>query len=53
MSAAGQVVCYLLAVVCFLLATWGVTTVRHPINLVALGLALVTLVWLVGAWRAL
>lgn len=48
-----MVVCYLLAIVCFALAAWGVNTVRHPINFVALGLALITLVWLVGAWRAL
>jgi hypothetical protein len=52
-SAAWQVVVYLLAVVCFVLAAAGVNTVRHPIGLGWLGLALVTLVPLVAAFQAL
>lgn len=53
MSPAVAFVCYLLGVVCFVLAFWGVNTVRHPLALGWLGAAFVTLVPLVGAFRAL
>jgi hypothetical protein len=53
MSAPWQLVVYLLAVVCFLAAFYGVTTLRHPLAFGWLGAALVTLVPLVSAFRAL
>lgn len=54
MSPAAQLVVYVAAVVCFLLAAWGYTgNARHPVSLGWLGLALVTIVLLVGAFEAL
>jgi hypothetical protein len=54
MSAPWQLVCYLLGVVGFLLAAWGVHTGHRPASEFGwLGAALVTLVPLVGAFRAL
>lgn len=53
MSPAGDIICYLLGAVCFVLAFWGVNTVRHPVSLGWLGAFFVTLVPLVGAFRAL
>jgi len=53
MSAPWQVIVYVLAIVCFMAAAWGVTTVRRSIAIGWLGLALVTLVPLVAALKAL
>jgi hypothetical protein len=46
------VVLYAAAIVCFLLATWGITGVRRPIALGWLGVALVTVVLLADALKA-
>lgn len=53
MSASLTVVVLILAIVLFLAAAWGVTNARRPIALGWIGLALVTLVPLVGAFKAL
>lgn len=53
MSPALQVIVYVIAIVCFLAAAWGVTGLRRPIALGWLGVALVTLVLLAGALDAL
>lgn len=44
-------VLYLLALVCFVLAAFGSPRVPH-VNLVALGLALVGLVWVIQSGQA-
>lgn len=53
MSPALQVVIYTTAIVCFGLATAGVTATRRPVHFGWLGVALVTLVLLAGAFEAL
>jgi hypothetical protein len=53
MSPALTVIVYVIAIVLFVLAAWGVTGLRRPIALGWLGVALVTLVLLVGAIEAL
>lgn len=52
MSPEWQVVVYVAAIACFLAAAWGVTGRRRPIALGWLGVALVTLVLLAGAFEA-
>ncbi len=54
MSPAAQLVCYLLALVCFLLAAWGVHHGRRPASEFGwLGAALWVLVPLVASFQAL
>lgn len=53
MSPELQVVAYAMAIVCFVLAAWGVTTLRRPIALGWLGVALVTAVLLAEALKAM
>ena len=53
MTPAWQVVTYVAAIFLFLAAAWGVTGLCRPVNLGWLGVALVTLVLLVGAIEAL
>lgn len=53
MSPALTLVVLVLAVVCFLLAAAGVTTLRRPVAFGWLGLALLVLIPLVSTWQAL
>lgn len=53
MSAPVQLVVLLLALICFLLAAAGVTTLRRPVAFGWLGLALLVLIPLVSTWQSL